>query len=417
MFHSQVGAARRPTLWGALVAVTMAVLLPSTVLGATGDLTFSRLSGLSSASDEWTAVSSQGTAVYTGGNNWSHAVLRRYSRTGQTIWTRAIPLKTAAGMAAGILGVAADSSGVYVAGFDGNRAGESAHEVGRAFVARYGFNGILNWFQYLDIDGATEATAIATYGSYVYVTGTVRDEPVTATGFPKAGFVRKLTRDGVNVWTQLIPSHEGQSQWQRPSGVAASSAGVYVSGTMTAVAGSTGPLYPVFMRLYSQEGKLMWSDYREIAQVNSSWGVAADATGAYAVAISTEGLYPYGAFLLKYDASGFLWRRRITESSDSNVHGVAVASSGVWIIGNTTRRLNNQPPGTVADPHGDMFVVRYSRSGAPLLERQYSDPAYQLGFAIDADAQGAYLAGKASGFGPSSSTGFWDGLLLAVEAP
>jgi hypothetical protein len=389
------------------------------VLGATGDLTFSRLSGLSSGDDQWNAVSSHGTAVYTGGYTGTHAVLRRYSRSGQTIWTRVVPLKTPSGTSAGILGVAADSSGVYVAGFDGNQDAE--HEEGHAWVARYSFGGTLDWFQYLDIDGATTATAIATYGAYVYVTGLVRDEPVSPTGFPKAGFVRKLTRDGVNVWTQSIPSHEEDSRSQHPTGVGASVAGVYVFGTMTPVAHSTGPSYPVFMRFYSQEGKLVWRDYRAISYVNAAGGLAVDSSGAYGVAQSwspaSDGGGPYGAFLLKYDSGGFLWRRRITESSDSTAPGVALASSGVWIVGTTTRRLNNQPPGTVADPHGDLFVVRYSRNGTPLLERQYSDPDYQEGFGIDADTQGAYIVGRASGFGGHSATGFWDGLLLGVEVP
>jgi hypothetical protein len=323
-------------------------------------------------------------------------------------------------MSAGILGVAADESGVYVAGFDGNHSGDSIHEVGRAFVARYGFGGTLQWFQYLDIDGATVATGIATYGAFVYVSGWMHDEPVSTTAYPSAGFVRKLTRDGVNMWSQQIPSHEGESRIQRPGEVAASNAGVYVFGTMVR-AGGPALSNPVFMRFYSQDGKLVWRDYRTISFVNLGWSVAADSSGAYAVEQSwssaADGGGPYGAFLLKYDSSGFLWRRRVTESSDSTVGGVALASSGVWIIGTTIRRLINQPPGTVADPHGDMFVVRYSRSGAPLLERQYSDPAYQEGFGIDADTRGAYLVGRASGFGGHSSTGFWDGLLLGIEVP
>ena len=40
--------------------------------------------------------------------------------------------------------------------------GDTQHEVGQAFVASYGFGGALNWFQYLDIEGATAATGIAT---------------------------------------------------------------------------------------------------------------------------------------------------------------------------------------------------------------------------------------------------------------
>src|SRR4051812_38199719 len=94
MSVSGSGSVRRPTLGGAFVALLLALLLPSTALGATGDLSFSRLSGLSSADDQWNADSSHGTAVYTGGYTGTHAVLRRYSRSGQTIWTRVVPLKT-----------------------------------------------------------------------------------------------------------------------------------------------------------------------------------------------------------------------------------------------------------------------------------------------------------------------------------
>ncbi len=95
---------------------------------------------------------------------------------------------------------------------------------------------------------------------------------------------------------------------------------------------------------------------------------------------------------------------------------MALSPSGVWIAGTAFQRLTSQP-GTSADPQGDFFVSRYSRSGNPLLTYQYSDPHRQYAAGIAADADGVYIAGYADGFGSTMAPGGGDGLLLGVEVP
>jgi hypothetical protein len=203
--------------------------------------------------------------------------------------------------------------------------------------------------------------------------------------------------------------------------VAATADAVYLVGWGQVDAGGGDSTGVAFIRSYDQEGSVGWTDLRQVSDDAYAVAVAADATGAYVVAQSEvfdgNSFGPYGSFLLRYDPSdGFSWRRRITARSATVAHAVALAPSGVWITGTASQRLTDQP-GTSADPQGDVFLVRFSRSGTPRLTYQYSRAGRQFGFGVSADDGAVQIAGYATRFGPHEARGEIDGLLLGAEAP
>lgn len=410
-----VSRAWRRSVIAALVVMLAVLLGGGAAIAAPGDVAFRRLSGFA-GDDYWNGVAAYGSSVYVGGDRNEDAVLRRYSRSGGVIWTRAIFIKGASFVH--IQAVAADASGVYAAGHYVDN-----HDVGHAFAARYRPNATQMWVQELDLGADTadldsKAVAIDTFGSAVYVAGQSR---LAADGNDPTAFVQKLDQDGGVTWTRRVPfDPEGYLQYVDPTGVAASSHGVFLVGTGYV---SQDDQNAVFIRAYDLDGHHPRTDTRMISDSAGAVAVAADSSGAYLVAQAQvydahpPSYSPYGSFLLKYDSSAsFLWQRRITTRSNTEALAVALAPSGVWVTGIAASRLTNQP-GTSADAHGDVFLARSSRSGDPRLVYQYSLPGRQFGRAIWADDVGIYIAGLASRFGSAVANGSIDGLLLSVELP
>ena len=407
-------ACRRPIL--AMLSVACALVLGAgAALADPGDVAFRRLSGFA-GDDLWSGVAAYGSSVYVGGDRNEDGVLRRYSRSGDVIWTRAIHIKGASVVS--IRAVAADASGVYAAGVFSDD-----HDVGHAFVARYRPNATPMWAHTLDLGADSSdldsfAVAIDTFGSDVYVAGQSR---VAADLTAPTTFVQQLDQDGDAQWTRRVPfDPEGYLGYVDPSEVAASADGVNLVGTGY-VGGDDERV--VFLRTYDLDGHHPRSNTHPISDSAGAVAVAADGGGAYVVARAEvydahpPSYSPYGSFLLKFDSSAsLLWQRRITARSNTQAMAVALAPSGVWVTGIAASRLTNQP-GTSADARGDAFLVRYSRSGEPRLVYQYSQPGRQFGRAISTDEVGIYIAGLASRFGSAVANGAIDGFLLSLELP
>lgn len=331
------------------------------------------------------------------------------------MWTRTIHITDASVVS--IHAVAADSSGVYAAG------DYLIDDVPHAFVARYRPNATPVWVQPIDLgaeslDRSVTAVAMDTYGSHIFVAG---QSYGTDDHSDQSAFVRKLDQDAGTTWTRSVPFDDAAHlRYVDPTGVAASADGVYLVGTGYV---TEDDIRQVFLRKYDPDGDHPQTNTHPISDFAGAVAVAADSGGAYVVAQAEvydahpPSYSPYGSFLLKFDeTASLLWQRRITARSNTEAMAVALAPSGVWITGIAASRLTNQP-GTSSDPHGDAFLVRYSRTGQPRLTYQYSQPGRQFGRAISADADGIYIAGLASRFGSAIAHGDYDGLLLSAELP
>ncbi len=246
----------------------------SSGFAAQGDTIFSRLSALS-GSDSWKGVASYGQSVYVGGGRTNTSgglpvpVLRRYSRSGELMWTRSV---VTGGWSHGeVNAVAADDSGIYVTGTFLD------HGDDQAFMARYRPNATLVWIRQLDVGVRDWTSAITTFGSSIYVTGNFASQE--GGEYP---FLRRYMRNGKIDWTRTVGFNDDSGNYVLDATwVAANAQGVYVVGRAVVDQGATAV---VFVRHYDEQGNLPWTDTRPIAGLDYATGVAADDTGAYVTA-------------------------------------------------------------------------------------------------------------------------------------
>ncbi len=296
--------------------------------------------------DEVTGVSATGSAVYVAGftdgafegqvnAGFRDSFVRKYDPDGNALWTRQFG-SPATDFAKG---VAADATGVYVAGSTYDALpGQTYLGLTDAYARKYDPDGNELWTRQFGTSTPDEAWAISANGTGVYVAGiTWGDLP----GYTNAGsddaFVRRYTADGTEVWTRQFGT-AGQD-WALAVGADAS--GVYVTGqTAGAFPGYTNAGWTdVFVRRYDADGTEAWT--RQFGTPNIDRPFAALATGTGAVVAGDIDSIEYStyagdAFARKYDASGAeVWTVRFGTVNSDGALGLATAPSGVYVAGVT----------------------------------------------------------------------------------
>jgi hypothetical protein len=376
---------------------------------ADGNVLWTRQFG-SSGFDQATGIAVDASGVYVagfvagalpgqvsaGGN--SDAFVRKYDADGNELWTR--QFGTAGAVGDDARGISADSSGIYVAGLvSGALPGQVFAGIRDSYLRKYDADGNEIWTRQFDSGNLEQATSITVFASSVYVAGT--------TDFLTGDvFLRKYDISGGHLWTRLF----GTSQHDVANGIAADGSGVYVAGATSGILpGQTGQQFQAdsFVRKYDAGGIELWT--RQFSAVTNSslvndvaQGVAVDASGVY-VAGSTGGTLPgqisaggVDSYLRKYDASGTeLWTRQfgVAGVGADQASGVAVDSSGVYVVGVTQGALPGQ---TITVTNA--YLRKFDTSGSEVWHRQFTSlfPATDIARAVDADGN-VYVAGKIGG--------------------
>lgn len=187
-------------------------------------------------------------------------------------------------------------------------------------------------------------------------------------------------------------------------GVAADLTGVYVAGSTIGVFPGQSAVggIDVYLRKYSFTGSAIWTRQFGTAAdddtVGPSGAVATDATGVY-VGGTTDGTLPGqttagngDAFVRKYSPAGdLMWTRQFGTAVDDLVSGVAVHSSGVYVVGYTNGTFPGAPSGSGAD----VYVAKLSpETGNLVWIRQFGvrGTLTDIG-GVDVDSTGVYVAG------------------------
>lgn len=283
-----------------------------------GNLLWTRQFGTSSY-DDAVGVAADTTGVYLAGNTLSSlqgqtsaggpdAYLRKYDVNGNALWTRQVGTGlTDAGRA-----VAADASGVYFAGWVGSvLAGQVGAGGEDAFLQKYDANGALLWTRQFGSEAFDNPAAVSLDGSGVYVTGTTAGQFPGQTGFGGGtdGFIQKLDLSGNPQWVRQF----GTTSFDFADAGAADGSGIVV-------AGSTGGTFP-----------------------------GQTAAGILGVP---------DAFAQKYDANGTLqWTRQFGTSGNDRVAGAAADAGRLFLGGSTSGTL----PGQTSAGGVDVFL----QSGGP----------------------------------------------------
>ena len=226
--------------------------------------------------------------TYIGRND---AFLRKFDRSGDTVWTREI---TSLGIdwIDCATGVANDATGVYVAGMtDGTLSSPEPQQGLRpdAFVRKYDADGNELWTrQFGSVTHAQDAAyGVAADGTGVYVAGRTQGVYTGETAYGNSdGFLRKYDSQGIEMWTRQF----GNVRWDSAFGVATDSRGIYVVGESY---GSEWGLayYDALVWSFSPLGVLLEANRFGTSKDDSARGVLTTPSNLYIVGW-TLGVFP-----------------------------------------------------------------------------------------------------------------------------
>jgi hypothetical protein len=295
------------------------------------------------------------------------------------------------------LALATGGSTVYVVGTTwGALSEEGGPGGGDAFLRQYDANGNVRWTQQFGTSGGDYAYA-ADYESGVYVAG--HTDP-SGTGANFEIFLVRYEEDGTHAWTRQF----GTSEWEFCFAVTADETGVYVAGhTRGAFTGETNAGgYDAFVQKYDAGGTWLWTRQFGTSSDDTALTLAADVSGLYVAGV-TGSVLPGeptagdgGAFLRKYDADGaVVWTRQFGGSASA----VAADASGIYVVGFTGGAF----PGEISAGGDDAFLRKYDADGAVVWTRQFGSSEADAANAVAVDASGVYVAGMTGGEFPGET--------------
>ena len=287
------------------------------------------------------ALAVDATGVYLAGSvGLGHVEMfvRKYDQSGNELWSRQVRISDGYHLGAGL---AADSSGLYVAAWDGRDQG---------LVRKYSPTGDELWSRALTV---RSFRGLSLNGD-VYVTG------VNSTG----GFVSRFTAGGDAVWTRQLDAEPTETVV--PAAAGADSTGIYLAGSIyQRVRPDDITFIPAtgqsFLRKLDPSGTEAWT---------RRFG-APDSVGIVSVALDQAGIYVAGAtthalpaqckagsadvFIRKFDSAGAeQWTRQFGTSGYDFPGNLALDGSGLYLSGGIR--------GGAA--HGSAFVAKLGKTQA-----------------------------------------------------
>jgi uncharacterized protein (TIGR03437 family) len=327
--------------------------------------------------DRAIAVAADASGIYVAGNRPApggpgSTGVRKFDSRGNELWTREF-----SAVARGVVSAAADATGVYVVGHRGDN--------GQLVVVKYSAGGAEVWTRQLEFS-APGGLAVDATG--VYVAG--RDFP------PNSSYLRKYSSDGAELWTSRFGD---ANNLDHIFGMAADATGVYVVG----LAARYGPVTQQFsfVRKYDSRGNELWTRQLD-AQLNPGIAAATTANGVFVVTGYVGPDVGGGFTLRKYDAAGnVLWTRQVATSSRLHPSGGALAAdtTGVYVVGRTVLTglwapLTALPGQCRSGSGGDSFVRKYDLDGAEVWTREFGTSQATSASGVALDASGVYVVGE-----------------------
>lgn len=286
---------------------------------------------------------------------------------------------------------ALDSSGnVYVGGQTfGTIPGQQSYGIADGFLRKYSASGQILWTRQFgpNINWANVSGVAIGGGGNIYIVGTAAQG--TSIYTPVDAFIRKYDPSGRLLWTRWYVS-PGQGHAALAGGVAVGSRGtVYVVGSEWGFPYDVGTA-DAFIRAYSPRGGVYWTRKFDSAGDDWAMGVDIDSRGSIYVVGSTTGVLPrqrsiggQDGFIRKYSPrGGIYWTRQFGHRTDDEARDVVVdAGHNAYVVGVLgsnkafARKFSpegsslwarswtkHQAEGAAIDPSNNLYVVGYYQS-------------------------------------------------------
>jgi hypothetical protein len=214
------------------------------------------------------------------------AFVRKYDAAGNELWTSQFGTSDWDQ----VTGAATDAVGVYLSGFTGGAlAGQTSAGEQDGFVRKYDAGGNELWTRQFGTSSADEAFGIAADTSGAYVAGrTAGTLPGQTSAGLTDGFVRKYDEGGTEVWTRQF----GSSSADQILGLAMGPSALYAAGsTEGALCQDSAGQEDAFLSRFGLSGSPIWTSQFGTAASDSAVGVHVGDSGVF-VAGFTSGIFP-----------------------------------------------------------------------------------------------------------------------------
>jgi uncharacterized protein (AIM24 family) len=370
--------------------------------------------------------------------------LAKYSPSGAHLWSKSLGGDSSEDGRA----VAADTGGnVVLTGVrnswqvdfgGGSETGKAYTDI---FIAKYSPSGSYLWSKTIGGGGYDSGNGIGVDDSGNVVVVGFFESSVNFGGgsLTSAGgsdiFVAKYSPTGAHLWSKRF----GGTNYERATGVVLDTSGNIIvtgnfagsvdfgGGALTSAGG-----YDIFVAKYSPSGTHIWSKRFGNTGTDVANGIAIDTSGNVLVTGNFQNTVDFGGgpltsaggkdiFVAKYSSSGtHLWSKRFGNSSDDDGKGIAVDSNGKVVVTGYYQGTVDFGGGPHTSLNCDIFVAKYTASGAYLWSESYGGTDAQLGNGVAVNgnsniaATGYFQNTVDFGDGPHTSAGDYDIFLISL---
>lgn len=335
--------------------------------------------------------------------------LIKYDNSGSKQWSKLVGVS---GASTSGLGIACDSSNVYIVGATNGSLASQISGYLDAFVAKYDSSGNNEWTSQLGASGGVTFgyKVVSDASSNSYITGftSVGLGSNSENGLQDA-FIAKYDSSGVMQWV----SQKGANPNSNLSAAGITldaSLNVYVTGhTDFAIdANSQTGHFDAFLLKYDNSGVSTWSKqlggFENLPKETTPVGLVNDSSGNVYIAGTTEAnitdLSTNEFFLTKYDNVGVKQWTRQLGAPNSTTKAVAIAKDAfdqIYVTGTTIGSFDGNS--ATGSPITDLFLIKYDTEGSKQWSRQLgSNGANAQVKAITSDpSSNIYVAGYTDG--------------------
>lgn len=386
-------------------------VFPPTALAATLALDWTRQFG--SAGDDLAQTVDASGNVYVAGFTdgalsgqtnlgFQDAFLVKYDSSGNSIWTR--QFGTAFPDAAS--GLALDGTGIYVSGQTGGAfSGETSFGQADVFLRKYDFDGNVLWTrQFGTADNDINRGGVAADATGIYVAGIISADAFAAKydangnllWTKQFGTAENDAVFGMTIWSSAV--YLGGETEGAFSGQTSYGGGDAFVGKLNATDGAI-----LWVR---QLGTALYDEVKAVAAETSGVYIGGFTESAFPGKSNPSG---GDAFIAKYDHSGNqLWLQQLGTNLDVEITRVYLDNLRVFAVG----QVDGVLPGQTALGSGDAFVLTYDVAGTSLWLEQFGTAGFDKATAVSLDYPAIYVAGYTVGaFSGQTSSGKGDAFL------